>query len=84
MSEKVSYPKSKVTTTTDGTVIHSWDGKFHNLEGPAVIPQGDKKKAQYYIFGKEYTKDQFKKMKKEQTGIPWVKKAGSSGQRITK
>lgn len=79
--EKKEYPKAKKVTTSDGTIIHTWDKKMHNLEGPAFIPQGDMKKAKWYVFGKEYTKDEFKKMKKEQTGIPWIKKAGAQSQR---
>ena len=33
----------------DGTIAHIKDGKLHNWDGPALIPQGDKKLAEYYI-----------------------------------
>lgn len=74
--EKKPYTKARVIKL-EGKKIHTWDGKFHNLEGPAIEYSGDPKKNEYYVFGKKYTKDEFKKMKKEQNGIPWVKKAGA-------
>lgn len=78
MSEtiKTPYTKAKVFKS-NGKTIHTWDGKFHNLEGPAVIYEDDPKKNEYFVFGKKLTKDEFKKMKKDQIGIPWVKKPGA-------
>ena len=29
--------------TPDGTIVHTWDGKLHNWDGPALIPEGDKR-----------------------------------------
>ena len=39
----------------DGTIIHIWDNKFHNWEGPAYIPQGNMKKREYYLYGIKYS-----------------------------
>lgn len=65
------YPKQKKITTKDGTVMHTWDKKLHSWVGPALIPQGNNKLAEYYIFGIKYSKDKWDEMKKEQAkGIP--------------
>jgi hypothetical protein len=59
----------------DGTVRFIKDGKLHNAEGPAVIHSDGKE--EYHINGFQYTKDEFKKLKKESVGLPWYK-SGSS------
>ena len=46
----------------DGTIRYVSDNKLHNPEGPALIhPDG---KEEYYVFGIQYSKDDFKKIKK--------------------
>jgi hypothetical protein len=40
--------KSKKITTSDGTIMYTFDGKLHNWEGPALIPEGNNKKREYY------------------------------------
>lgn len=60
---------------TDGTVRFIKDGKLHNTDGPALIyPDG---KEEYYLNGFHYTKDEFKKRKKEGEGLPFYKQSGS-------
>ena len=55
----------------DGIIRYIKDNKLHNSEGPAVIyPDG---KEEYYINGLKYSKDQFKKIKKDSVGLPWYK-----------
>ena len=55
----------------DGTIRYVKDSKLHNSEGPALIhPNG---KEEYYLNGIFYTKEDFKKRKKEGTGLPWYK-----------
>ena len=39
----------------------------------AFIPQGNKRKAEYYLFGIKYTKEQWLDFKKESNGIPFYK-----------
>lgn len=70
-------PKSPIKRlkSTDGTIRFIKEGKLHNAEGPAVIyPDG---KEEYHINGFQYTKDEFKKLKKESVGLPFYKKGGS-------
>jgi len=65
---------TKRIKTPDGTIIHTLDGKFHNYDGPAIIPpKGSGKKDEYYIFGFKKTKDQFLEYKKDQKGLPPAK-----------
>ena len=55
----------------DGTVRYIKDGKLHNTNGPALIhPDG---KEEYYLNGLFYTKEDFKKVKKDGVGLPWYK-----------
>ena len=57
----------------DGTIAHIKDGKLHNWDGPALIPQGDKKLAEYYIHGIPYTEENYKEALRNRTGIPPMK-----------
>ena len=59
----------------DGTIRYIKEGKLHNSEGPAVIhPDG---KEEYHLNGFQYTKDEYKKLKKEGNGLPFYKQAGN-------
>jgi len=59
----------------DGTIRYVSDNKLHNPEGPALIhPDG---KEEYYLFGISYTKDDFKKVKKDGVGLPFYKQSGN-------
>jgi hypothetical protein len=49
--ENKNYQPSKKITTADGTIRYIFDGKLHNWEGPALIPEGDNRKREYYING---------------------------------
>jgi len=75
---------TKKITTSDGSIIHYLDGKMHNWDGPAYIPQGNKREAEYYLFGIKYTKDQWEERKKDTNGVPWHKTAAgkASGARV--
>ena len=66
---------TKKIKTTDGSIIHYLDGKMHNFDGPAYIPQGNKRAAEYYVFGIKYTKDKFDSIKKDNNGVPFYKTA---------
>ena len=63
--------------TSDGTIAYyiNIDGvnKMHNWDGAAFIPQGNKRKAEYYVFGIKYTKEQWLDFKKDVNGIPFYK-----------
>ena len=49
--ENKSYKPSKKLTTADGTIMYTFDGKLHNWEGPALIPEGNNRRREYYING---------------------------------
>ena len=67
------YQKGKTFNTPDGTIITMFDGKLHNWEGPALIPQGDEKLAEYYINGVKMTHHEWKKALRGREGLPWCK-----------
>jgi hypothetical protein len=71
------YQKSRKITTADGTIMHMFDGKLHNWDGPALIPEGNMKKREYYLNGIKYTEAQYNKLLKEREGLPWYKGSGA-------
>lgn len=70
---------TKTLRTGDGTLLHysSIDGinKLHNWDGPAFIPQGNNKLAEYYIYGIQYSKADWIERKRDTNGLPWFKTA---------
>ena len=66
---------TKKIKTEDGSIIYYLDGKMHNYDGPAYIPQGNKRSAEYYLFGIKYTKEQWEMFKKDANGLPFYKTA---------
>jgi hypothetical protein len=51
------------------------------MEGPALIPEGDKRKREYHIHGIQYTEDGWKEARRNREGLPWYKTAiGQAGQ----
>jgi hypothetical protein len=77
------FPKSKRLKTPEGTIAYYWDGKLHNWEGPALIPEGDNRKREYYIYGFKHTEEEWKEARRSGKGLPWYKdprfKARSAG-----
>jgi hypothetical protein len=76
--------ETKKLKTADGTIVYYSDGKMHNFDGPAYIPQGNKRAAEYYVFGIKFTKDQFDNIKKDNNGVPFYKTAAgkAAGARV--
>ncbi len=76
--------ETKRLKTSDGTIAYYLDGKMHNFDGPAYIPQGNKRAAEYYVFGIKFTKDQFDNIKKDNNGVPFYKTAAgkAAGSRV--
>ena len=70
--------------TADGSIVYYLDGKMHNFDGPAYLPQGNKRAAEYYVFGIKFTKDQFDNIKKDNNGVPFYKTAAgkAAGARV--
>jgi hypothetical protein len=77
MSKK--FEASKKLTKADGTIAYVWEGKFHNWEGPALIPEGNLRKREYYIHGIQYTEDAWKEVRRNRQGLPWYKQAANKG-----
>ncbi len=65
----------------DGTIAHVIEingiNKLHNWEGPALVPQGNKRLSEYYLFGIKYTKEAWELAKKDENGVPFHKTAAS-------
>ena len=62
MGKDNKWPKPRRIKTPDGTILHTWDGKLHNWDGPALIPEGI-----------QYTEEEWKERKRDRTGLPWYK-----------
>ena len=67
------WPSSQKLKKADGTIAYIWDNKFHNWDGPALIPEGNHRKAEYYLYGIKYSKSEFKEVVRNRTGLPWYK-----------
>jgi len=70
---KEDFPKTKRLKTPDGTIVYYWDNKLHNWEGPALIPEGNNRLREYYIYGVKYTEEDWKEAKRSGKGMPWYK-----------
>ena len=68
--------KSRKVTTSDGTIMYLFDGKLHNWEGPALIPEGNNRKREYYLNGIKMSEAEYKDALRRREGLPWYK--GSS------
>jgi len=73
---------SKNSVKADGTIAYVYDGKLHNWDGPALIPEGDKKLKEYYLYGIQYTEEEWKDRIKDQTGLPFYKQSSFKGSRL--
>ena len=60
------FPKSRKLKSPDGTIAYLWDNKLHNWEGPALIPEGDNRRREYYIYGIEYSEEEWKEKFRQQ------------------
>ena len=86
--DKWVNPKTKIRKVykieEDGskTIAHvvEWNGigKFHNMEGPALINKEQKRK-EYYLNGIEYTYDNWNEIQKGKEGLPWYKNPSMRG-----
>jgi hypothetical protein len=55
----------------DGTIVYALNGKLHNWDDPAVIHPDGKK--EYWLFGFQYTKDEWLDRKRDSNGVPPAK-----------
>ena len=80
--------ETKRLKSVDGTIAHyiNTDGvnKMHNWESAALLPQGNKRAAEYWLFGMQYSKEEWEDRKKDINGTPWYKTAAgkASGARV--
>ena len=75
------YQKAKKIVTADKTVMYMFDGKLHNWDGPALLPQGNSRKREYYINGIKMSELEWKAALKGRDGLPWYK-GSSAGTRF--
>lgn len=71
--EKIPFPQSRKLSKPDGTIAYTWDGKMHNWEGPAFIPEGNKRKAEYYLYGIKMDKEEWQELRSQREGLPYYK-----------
>ena len=76
MSNQEFKPSRKITTA-DGTIMYMFDGKLHNWDGPALIPEGNNRKREYYLNGIQYSETEWKERVKGRDGLPWYKGSGA-------
>jgi len=70
---KETFPKTKRLKAPDGTIAYYWDGKLHNWDGPALIPEGNNRLREYYIYGFKHTEEEWREAKRSGKGLPWYK-----------
>ena len=75
--ENNKYQPSKKVKTADGTIMYMFDGKLHNWDGPAVIPQGNNRLREYYLNGIKYTEEEWNERLRTREGLPWYKGSGA-------
>ena len=79
--ESQKYQPSRKLTRPDGTIMYLFDGKLHNCEGPALIPEGNMRRREYYLNGIQYTEEKYKEVLKTREGLPWYKGSAGKGSR---
>ncbi len=62
---------TRTITTPDGITISFFNNKLHNWNGPAVkYKDGSKRKAEYYLYGIQRTKDDWLEFRRDRSGVP--------------
>ena len=80
--------ETKKLKSSDGTIAFyvKINGKqmLHNWDAAALVPQGNTKKAEYYLFGVKHSKAEWESKKKDVNGVPWHKTsaAKAAGSRL--
>jgi len=77
--ERTPFPQSRKLRKADGTIAYIWDGKLHRWDGPALTPEGNSKKAEYYLYGLQKTKDEWKEARSQREGLPYYKNSSMKG-----
>lgn len=80
--------ETRCIKSKDGTIAHFINikgvYKMHNWDSHALIPQGNKKNAEYYLFGIKVTKEKWEAARKDIHGQPFFKTAAgkAAGSRV--
>jgi hypothetical protein len=78
MTKPEKYPPYRQLVKEDGTKALSWNGKLHSWDSPALItPEGKK---EYYLYGIQYTHEEWKERRSDRSGIPFYKDPTFRGQ----
>ena len=64
------WPSSTTFTDLEGTTYFLWGKKLHNWDGPALI---NSDKSEYYLYGIQYSYEEWREFKSQWTGLPWYK-----------
>ena len=75
---KVSKIEEDGTKTIAHVVEHNGIGKFHNMEGPALINKEQHRK-EYYLNGIEFDYEEWNEIMKGKEGLPWYKNPAHKG-----
>jgi hypothetical protein len=75
--ENSKYQPSRKLKTADGTIMYMFDGKLHNWDGPALIPEGNNRLREYYLNGIKYTEEEWRERLRTREGLPWYKGSGA-------
>ena len=75
---RVSKIEEDGSKTIAYVVEHNGIGKFHNMEGPALINKEQRRK-EYYLNGIEYDYDTWNEIQKGREGLPWYKNPAMKG-----
>jgi len=71
MSKVKKEWSTRSITTPDGITISFFDNKLHNWNGPALkYPSSMKKKAEYYLYGIQQTREDWMEFRKDRSGVP--------------
>jgi hypothetical protein len=63
--------KSRTLTSTDGRTIIYFDRKLHSWDEPALRYKKElKKKDEYYLYGFQYTKEEWLEARRDRHGVP--------------
>ena len=71
MTSKTPFPQSRKLKKADGTIAYVWDGKLHNWEGYALIPEGIEKNGEYHLYGIKHTKEEWKEARSQREGLTY-------------
>lgn len=62
--------QTRTLKSTDGRIITYFNGVLHSWDGPALVhPKDSKIKPEYYLYGIQYTKDEWLEIKRDRNRV---------------